>query len=107
MIGAIMEPRDARRHTPHLSHPPVAAAPASAASRPGAQVGLSASTISAYEHGDVDIPISRLCRLAQALRVTLTDLVTWTEAPAPPGDQPSAATDGLRAPSRPGPRRPS
>jgi hypothetical protein len=54
---------------------------------------------------DVDIPISRLCRLAQALRVTLTDLVTWTEAPAPPGDQPSAATDGLRAPSRPGPRR--
>jgi transcriptional regulator with XRE-family HTH domain len=73
----------------------------------GAQVGLSASTISAYEHGDVDIPISRLCRLAQALRVTLTDLVTWTEAPAPPGDQPSAATDGLRAPSRPGPRRPS
>jgi transcriptional regulator with XRE-family HTH domain len=71
----------------------------------GAQVGLGASTISAYEHGDVDIPISRLCRLAQALRVTLTDLVTWTEAPAPPGDQPSAATDGLRAPSRPGPRR--
>jgi transcriptional regulator with XRE-family HTH domain len=54
----------------------------------GAQVGLGASTISAYEHGDVDIPTSRLCRLAQALRVT-----------------PSAATDGLRAPSRPGPRR--
>jgi transcriptional regulator with XRE-family HTH domain len=71
----------------------------------GAQVGLGASTISAYEHGDVDIPTSRLCRLAQALRVTLDDLVTWTEAPAPPGDQPPAATDGLRDPSRPVPRR--
>ena len=54
----------------------------------GAQVGVSASTISAYEHGDVDIPSSRLCRLAQALRVTLNDLVTWTEAP--PGDKSSA-----------------
>jgi transcriptional regulator with XRE-family HTH domain len=54
----------------------------------GAQVGLSASTISAYEHGAVDIPTSRLCRLAQALRVTLNDLVTWTEAPAPPGGEP-------------------
>ena len=56
----------------------------------GAQVGLGASTISAYEHGDVDIPTSRLCGLAQALRVTLNDLVTWTEAPAPPGDKSSA-----------------
>jgi transcriptional regulator with XRE-family HTH domain len=54
----------------------------------GAQVGLSASTISAYEHGAVDIPTSRLCRLAQALRVTLNDLVTWTEAPAAPGREP-------------------
>jgi transcriptional regulator with XRE-family HTH domain len=54
----------------------------------GAQVGLSASTISAYEHGAVDIPISRLCGLAQALRVTLNDLVTWSEAPAPPGSEP-------------------
>ena len=71
----------------------------------GVQVGLSASTSSAYEHGDVDIPTSRLCGLAQALRVTVNDLVTWTEAPAPPGDQPSADTDGLRDPSRPGPRR--
>ena len=56
----------------------------------GAQVGLGASTISAYEHGDVDIPTSRLCRLAQALQVTLNDLVTWTDAPAPPGDAPPA-----------------
>jgi transcriptional regulator with XRE-family HTH domain len=56
----------------------------------GAQVGLGASTISAYEHGNVDIPTSRLCRLAQALQVTLNDLVTWTEAPAPPGDAPPA-----------------
>jgi transcriptional regulator with XRE-family HTH domain len=56
----------------------------------GAQVGVSASTISAYEHGDVDIPSSRLCRLAQALQVTLNDLVTWTEAPTPPGDKSSA-----------------
>jgi transcriptional regulator with XRE-family HTH domain len=56
----------------------------------GAQVGLGASTISAYEHGDVDIPTSRLCRLAQALQVTLNDLVTWTEAPTPPGDKSSA-----------------
>jgi transcriptional regulator with XRE-family HTH domain len=56
----------------------------------GAQVGLGASTISAYEHGDVDIPTSRLCRLAQALQVTLNDLVTWTDAPAPPEDKPSA-----------------
>jgi transcriptional regulator with XRE-family HTH domain len=71
----------------------------------GAQVGLGASTISAYEHSDVDIPTSRLCCLAQALRVPLTDLVTWTEVPAPPDDQPSASTDGLREPSRPGPRR--
>ena len=61
----------------------------------GAQVGLGASTISAYEHGDVDIPTSRLCRLAQALQVTLNDLVTWTEAPAPPGDKSSASPDGL------------
>ena len=71
----------------------------------GAQVGLSASTISAYEHGDVDIPTSRLCRLAQALRVTVTDLVTWTEAPTRPEDKPSASPEGLRDPSRPGPRR--
>jgi transcriptional regulator with XRE-family HTH domain len=56
----------------------------------GAQVGLGASTISAYEHGDVDIPTSRLCRLAQALQVTVNDLVTWTEAPTPPGDKSSA-----------------
>jgi transcriptional regulator with XRE-family HTH domain len=56
----------------------------------GAQVGVSASTISAYEHGDVDIPTSRLCRLAQALQVTLNDLVMWTEAPALPGDKSSA-----------------
>jgi transcriptional regulator with XRE-family HTH domain len=56
----------------------------------GAQVGVSAATISAYEHGDVDIPTSRLCRLAQALRVTLNDLATWTEAPTPPGDKSSA-----------------
>ena len=70
----------------------------------GAQVGLSASTISAYEHGAVDIPTSRLCHLARALRVTLNDLVTWTEAPTPPGDTPSASTDGPRDPSRPGPR---
>ena len=61
----------------------------------GAQVGLGASTISAYEHGAVDIPTSRLCHLARALRVTLTDLVTWTEAPTPPGDKPSTSTDGL------------
>jgi len=61
----------------------------------GAQVGLGASTISAYEHGDVDIPTSRLCRLAQALRVTLHDLVTWTEAPAPPQDKSSASTEGF------------
>ena len=61
----------------------------------GAQVGLGASTISAYEHGDVDIPTSRLCRLAQALQVTLNDLVTWTEVPAPPGDKSSAAPEGL------------
>jgi transcriptional regulator with XRE-family HTH domain len=54
----------------------------------GAQVGVSASTISAYEHGEVDIPTSRLCRLAQALRVTLNDLVRWTVAPAPPGGEP-------------------
>ena len=60
----------------------------------GAQVGLGASTISAYEHGDVDIPTSRLCRLAQALRVTLHDLVTWTEAPAPPQDKSSASPEG-------------
>src|SRR5262245_27373967 len=59
----------------------------------GAQVGLGASTISAYEHGD-----------AQALRVTVNDLATWTDAPTPPGDTPSASTDGLRAPSSPGPR---
>jgi transcriptional regulator with XRE-family HTH domain len=70
----------------------------------GAQVGLGASTISAYEHGDVDIPTSRLCRLAQALRVTLNDLVTWTETPTPSGDKPSASTNGLRDPSSPGPR---
>jgi transcriptional regulator with XRE-family HTH domain len=56
----------------------------------GAQVGLGASTISAYEHGAVDIPTSRLCRLARALRVTLNDLVTWTDAPASPGDEPPA-----------------
>jgi transcriptional regulator with XRE-family HTH domain len=56
----------------------------------GAQVGVSASTISAYEHGEVDIPTSRLCRLAQALRVTLNDLVRWTVAPAPPGHEPPA-----------------
>jgi transcriptional regulator with XRE-family HTH domain len=56
----------------------------------GAQVGLGTSTISAYEHGNVDIPTSRLCRLAQALQVTLNDLVTWTDAPAPPGDEPPA-----------------
>ena len=56
----------------------------------GAQVGVSASTISAYEHGEVDIPTSRLCRLAQALRVTLNDLVRWTIAPVPPGDEPPA-----------------
>jgi transcriptional regulator with XRE-family HTH domain len=53
-------------------------------------VGVAASTISAYEHGDVDIPTSRLCRLAQALRVTLNDLVTWTDVPAPPGGAPPA-----------------
>jgi transcriptional regulator with XRE-family HTH domain len=56
----------------------------------GAQVGVSASTISAYEHGEVDIPTSRLCRLAQALRVTLNDLVRWTVVPAPPGGEPPA-----------------
>ena len=56
----------------------------------GAQVGVAASTISTYEQGAVDIPTSRLCRLAQALRVTLNDLVTWTEAAAPPGDEPPA-----------------
>ena len=56
----------------------------------GAQVGVAASTISAYEHGQVDIPTSRLCRLAQALRVTLNDLVRWTVASAPPGDEPPA-----------------
>ena len=61
----------------------------------GAQVGLGASTISAYEHGDVDIPTSRLCRLAQALRVTVNDLVTWTEVPPLPEDKPSASPDGL------------
>ena len=55
-----------------------------------AQVGVSASTISAYEQGAVDIPTSRLCRLAQALRVTLNDLVRWTIAPAPPGGEPPA-----------------
>jgi transcriptional regulator with XRE-family HTH domain len=55
-----------------------------------AQVGVSASTISAYEQGAVDIPTSRLCRLAQALRVTLNDLVRWTVAPAPPGGEPPA-----------------
>src|SRR5262245_36033232 len=71
----------------------------------GAQVGLGASTISAYEHGDVDIPTSRLCCLAQALRVTLNDLVTWTEAPTPPEDKPSASTHGLQALRRPGRRR--
>jgi transcriptional regulator with XRE-family HTH domain len=54
----------------------------------GAQVGLAASTISAYEHGDVDIPTSRLCRLAQALQVTLNDLVTWTETPSSTGTAP-------------------
>ena len=56
----------------------------------GAQVGVSASTISAYEHGAVDIPTSRLCRLAQALRVTLNDLVRWTDAPASSSDAPPA-----------------
>ena len=56
----------------------------------GAQVGVAASTISAYEQGAVDIPTSRLCRLAQALRVTLNDLVTWAEAAAPSGDEPPA-----------------
>ena len=61
----------------------------------GAQVGLGASTISAYEHGDVDIPSSRLCRLAQALQVTVNDLITWTEAPAPPRDKSSTSPDGL------------
>jgi transcriptional regulator with XRE-family HTH domain len=62
----------------------------------GAQVGLSASTISADEHGDVDIPTSRLCGLAQALRVTLNDLVTWTDAPAPPEDQPKVVRRSTR-----------
>jgi transcriptional regulator with XRE-family HTH domain len=54
----------------------------------GVQVGLAASTISAYEHGDVDIPTSRLYRLAQALQVTLNDLVTWTEALSQTGAEP-------------------
>ena len=62
----------------------------------GVQVGLSASTISAYEHGDVDIPTSRLCGLAQALRVTVNDLVTWTDAPAPPEDQPKVVRSSTR-----------
>ncbi|HSF33630.1 MAG TPA: hypothetical protein VLK82_24580 [Candidatus Tectomicrobia bacterium] len=70
----------------------------------GVPAGLGASTISADEDDDVDIRTSRLCRLAQALRVTLNALVTWTVAPAPPGDQPSASTDGLLDPSSPGPR---
>jgi transcriptional regulator with XRE-family HTH domain len=61
----------------------------------GAQVGLGASTISADEHGDVDMPTSRLCRLAQALRVTVNALATWTEVPTPPDDTPSASPDGL------------
>jgi transcriptional regulator with XRE-family HTH domain len=73
----------------------------------GERVGLGASTISAYEHGEVDIPTSRLCRLAQALRVTLNDLVTWTDAPAPLGNKPSSSTDGLLDSSSPGPRSPS
>jgi transcriptional regulator with XRE-family HTH domain len=55
----------------------------------GAQVGVAASTISAYEQGAVDIPTSRLCRLAQALRVTLNDLVTWTDTPTPSQDAPA------------------
>ncbi|HSF30349.1 MAG TPA: helix-turn-helix transcriptional regulator [Candidatus Tectomicrobia bacterium] len=54
----------------------------------GAQVGLAASTISAYESGEVDIPTSRLCCLARALQVTLNDLVTWTDLPTPSGDEP-------------------
>jgi len=58
-------------------------------------VGLGASTSSADTHGDVDRPTSRLCGLAQALRVTWTDRVTWTEVPPPPEDQPSASPDGL------------
>jgi len=59
-------------------------------------VGLSASTISADTHGDVDMPTSRLCGLAQALRVTVTDRVTWTEAPAPPEDQPQVVRRSTR-----------
>src|SRR5262245_56424873 len=47
----------------------------------GVPVGLSASTSAADTHGDVDRPTSRLCGLAQALRVTWTDRVTWTEVP--------------------------
>jgi hypothetical protein len=45
----------------------------------GAQVGL----------GAVDIPTSRLCHLARALRVTLNDLVTWIDAPTSPEDNQS------------------
>jgi transcriptional regulator with XRE-family HTH domain len=56
----------------------------------GAQVGLAASTISAYEHGEVDIPTSRLCCLARALQVTLNDLVTWTDLATPSGGEPPA-----------------
>jgi hypothetical protein len=41
------------------------------------------------------MPTSRLCRLAQALRGTVTDLITWTEVPPLPEDQPSASPDGL------------
>jgi hypothetical protein len=54
MIAAIMGPRDARRHPHHLSHPPVAAAPASGASYPGGAGGTRRLDISADAHGMVE-----------------------------------------------------
>src|SRR5262245_7050809 len=39
MLAAVMETYNGRRHSPHRSHPPVAAAPASAASRLGCAGG--------------------------------------------------------------------
>jgi hypothetical protein len=56
-------------------------------------VGLGASTSSTSAPGAVASP-----------RPDGHDLVTWTEAPAPPADPSYAPTDGLRDSSRPGPR---
>ena len=47
------------------------------------RLGIKPTNISPIEHGEQNLTIDTICRLAEALETTFTELVFGTEPPAP------------------------